>query len=27
VAASGAPVAWNLADGIHDAPEASERTV
>jgi hypothetical protein len=27
VAASGAPVAWNLVDGIHDAPAASERTV
>ena len=27
VAASGAPVAWNLVDGVHDAPEASERTV
>ena len=27
VAASGAAVAWNLVDGIHDAPEASERTV
>jgi hypothetical protein len=27
VAASGAPVAWNLVAGIHDAPEASERTV
>lgn len=26
-AASGAPVAWNLVDGIHDAPAASERTV
>jgi hypothetical protein len=25
--ASGEPVAWNLVDGIHDAPEASERTV
>ena len=24
---SGEPVAWNLVDGIHDAPEASERTV
>jgi hypothetical protein len=27
VAASGAPVAWNLVDGVHDALEASERTV
>jgi hypothetical protein len=27
VAASGAPVAWNLVDGIHDGPTASERTV
>jgi hypothetical protein len=27
VAASGEPVAWNLVAGIHDAPEASERTV
>jgi uncharacterized protein DUF2804 len=27
VAASGAAVAWNLVDGIHDAGEASERTV
>jgi len=27
VAASGEPVAWNLVEGIHDAPEASERTV
>jgi hypothetical protein len=27
VAASGEPVAWNLVDGIHDAMEASERTV
>lgn len=25
--ASGEPVAWNLVEGIHDAPEASERTV
>jgi hypothetical protein len=25
--ASGEPVAWNLVDGIHDAPQASERTV
>ena len=24
---SGEPVTWNLVDGIHDAPEASERTV
>jgi hypothetical protein len=24
---SGAPVAWNLVDGVHDAPSASERTV
>lgn len=24
---SGEPVAWNLVDGIHDAPEASERAV
>jgi hypothetical protein len=24
---SGAPVAWNLVDGMHDAPVASERTV
>ena len=24
---SGEPVAWNLVDGIHDAPERSERTV
>jgi hypothetical protein len=24
---SGEPVAWNLVDGVHDAPEASERTV
>ena len=24
---SGEPVAWNLVEGIHDAPEASERTV
>jgi hypothetical protein len=23
----GTPVAWNLVDGLHDAPEASERTV
>jgi len=27
VAESGEPVAWNLVDGLHDAPEASERTV
>ncbi len=27
VLASGAPVAWNLVDGVHDAPAASERTV
>src|SRR4051812_35516512 len=27
VAACGARVAWNLIDGVHDAPEASERTV
>jgi hypothetical protein len=27
VAGSGAQVAWNLVDGVHDAPEASERTV
>ena len=27
VAASGAPVAWNLVDGIHDDPAVSERTV
>jgi hypothetical protein len=26
-AADGRPVAWNLVDGIHDRPEASERTV
>jgi hypothetical protein len=25
--AGGGAVAWNLVDGIHDAPEASERTV
>jgi hypothetical protein len=25
--AEGAPVAWNLVDGLHDAPAASERTV
>ncbi|HEX4734739.1 MAG TPA: DUF2804 family protein [Thermoleophilaceae bacterium] len=27
VAADGRPVAWNLVTGVHDAPEASERTV
>jgi hypothetical protein len=27
VAASGEPVAWNLVEGMHDAPEASECTV
>ena len=27
VAESGEPVAWNLVDGLHDAPRASERTV
>ena len=27
VLVSGEPVAWNLVDGLHDAPEASERTV
>jgi hypothetical protein len=27
VADAGEPVAWNLVDGIHDAAEASERTV
>ena len=27
VAAGGEPVAWNLAEGIHDSPQASERTV
>jgi Protein of unknown function (DUF2804) len=27
VAEDGAPVAWNLVDGIHDAPGASERRV
>jgi hypothetical protein len=27
VAASGAPVAWNLVDGVHDDPDVSERTV
>jgi hypothetical protein len=26
-AAGGAAVAWNLVEGVHDAPEASERTV
>ena len=26
-AAGGEPVAWNLVDGVHDAPSASERTV
>ena len=26
-AASGAAVAWNLVDGVHDAPERSERAV
>jgi hypothetical protein len=26
-AADGAPVAWNLVDGVHDAPASSERTV
>jgi hypothetical protein len=26
-AADGRPVAWNLVDGVHDAAEASERTV
>jgi hypothetical protein len=25
--AAGEPVAWNLVDGVHDAPRASERTV
>ena len=25
--ASGEPVAWNLVDGVHDSPVASERTV
>ena len=25
--ATGEPVAWNLVDGVHDAPVASERTV
>jgi hypothetical protein len=24
---TGEPVTWNLVDGVHDAPEASERTV
>jgi Protein of unknown function (DUF2804) len=27
IAADGRPVAWNLVTGVHDAPEASERTV
>jgi hypothetical protein len=27
VAEDGSPVAWNLVDGIHDAPGASERRV
>lgn len=27
VAASGAPVAWNLVEGLHDDPDVSERTV
>jgi hypothetical protein len=27
VLASGAPVAWNLVDGVHDAPASSERTL
>ena len=27
VLASGEPVAWNLVDGVHDSPVASERTV
>ena len=27
VAASGEAVAWNLAEGIHDSPRASERTI
>jgi hypothetical protein len=27
VSADGRPVAWNLVTGVHDAPEASERTV
>jgi hypothetical protein len=27
VSAAGEPVAWNLVDGLHDAREASERTV
>ena len=26
-AADGTPVCWNLVDGVHDAPSASERTV
>jgi Protein of unknown function (DUF2804) len=25
--AAGEPVAWNLVDGVHDAPQASERTI
>ena len=24
---TGEPVAWNLVDGVHDAPQASERTI
>jgi hypothetical protein len=27
VLGSGEPVAWNLVDGVHDAPSSSERTV
>ena len=27
IAESGARVAWNLVDGVHDGPERSERTV
>jgi hypothetical protein len=27
VLSDGRPVAWNLVDGVHDAPEGSERTV
>jgi hypothetical protein len=27
VAEDGSPVAWNLVTGVHDAPEASERTI
>jgi hypothetical protein len=27
VAGDGRPLAWNLVEGIHDRPEASERTV